>query len=75
MQIEGSLKVTNTYRNILKIALPISIAILIPQLNFLTNTLFLGRFTSGFGCGGYLLPHDGDGRLWVGIGYIDVDES
>jgi Na+-driven multidrug efflux pump len=44
MQIEGSLKVTNTYRNILKIALPISIAILIPQLNFLTNTLFLGYY-------------------------------
>ncbi len=44
MQIEGSLKVTNTYRNILKIALPISIAILIPQLNFLTNTLFLGFY-------------------------------
>lgn len=46
-----NLKVQNTYRNILRIALPISIAILIPQLNILTNTIFLGYYKpsiSGF---------------------------
>jgi multidrug resistance protein, MATE family len=35
------LSVTN--RGIIKLAAPISLAILIPQLNFLTNTAFLGR--------------------------------
>jgi len=40
----GNLQVKTTYRNILMIALPISIAILIPQLNILTNTLFLGYY-------------------------------
>lgn len=51
MSTAENLKVQNTYRNILKIALPISIAILIPQLNILTNTLFLGYYkpsVSGF---------------------------
>ncbi|GBL35514.1 probable multidrug resistance protein NorM [Filimonas sp.] len=44
MHAEETLKVSNTYKNILMIALPISIAILIPQLNILTNTLFLGYY-------------------------------
>ena len=34
--------VTNN-KDILKLALPISLAIAIPQINFLTNTAFLGR--------------------------------
>jgi len=48
MQSESSLQVKNTYQNILKIALPISIAILIPQLNILTNTLFLGYYQPSY---------------------------
>ena len=44
MQTDSSLQVKATYRAIIKIALPISIAILIPQLNILTNTLFLGYY-------------------------------
>ncbi|MBK7763820.1 MAG: MATE family efflux transporter [Bacteroidetes bacterium] len=46
-QNEISLKVSNTYANILKIAFPIGIAILIPQLSILTNTLFLGNYRPG----------------------------
>lgn len=38
------IQVQNTYRNIIQLALPISIAILIPQLNMLTNTVFLGNY-------------------------------
>ncbi len=37
------LQVEITNRNILKIALPISMAMLIPQINFITNNIFLGR--------------------------------
>lgn len=37
------LKVTNS--QILRIALPISFAILIPQLNFITNNIFLGHYS------------------------------
>ncbi len=44
MKTEESLLVSNTYKNILRIALPISIAILIPQLSILTNTIFLGYY-------------------------------
>jgi multidrug resistance protein, MATE family len=36
------LKVVVSNRQILKIALPISFAILVPQLNFITNNIFLG---------------------------------
>ena len=32
-----------SFKQIIKIAAPISVAILIPQLSFLTNTAFLGR--------------------------------
>jgi len=37
------LGVAVTNRQIIKLAAPISLALLIPQLNFFTNTLFLGR--------------------------------
>lgn len=42
-----NLQVKITNRQILKIALPISLAILIPQLNFLINNIFLGDFHGG----------------------------
>lgn len=38
------LQVKNTYKTILKLALPISVSIFIPQLNILTNTIFLGNY-------------------------------
>ncbi len=37
------LRVEITNRQILKIALPISLAMLVPQINFITNNIFLGR--------------------------------
>ena len=37
-----NLQVTTGHREILKIALPISLAIMVPQLNFITNNIFLG---------------------------------
>ncbi len=39
----NNLGVAATKRQILKLAAPISLAILIPQVNFFTNTVFLGR--------------------------------
>ncbi|MFM9911219.1 MAG: MATE family efflux transporter [Chitinophagaceae bacterium] len=41
---DSTLQLRVTNRQILKIALPISFAILIPQLNFITNNIFLGHF-------------------------------
>ena len=41
---ELQFKVTN--RQIMKLTLPISIAILVPQLNFITNNIFLGHYSS-----------------------------
>lgn len=38
------LEVSN--RQILKIALPISLALLVPQLNFITNNIFLGHYNT-----------------------------
>jgi putative MATE family efflux protein len=38
----NNLQVHVTYRQILKIALPISVSILIPQVNFITNNIFVG---------------------------------
>lgn len=38
-----TLGVTTSNRQILRLAAPISLALLIPQLNFFTNTVFLGR--------------------------------
>ena len=40
---ENQLGVSATNRQILKLAAPISLALLIPQLSFFTNTVFLGR--------------------------------
>ncbi len=41
----SNLKVEISNRQILKIALPISLAILVPQLNFITNNIFLGHYS------------------------------
>ena len=38
-----NLQVSITNRQILKIALPISFALLVPQINFITNNIFLGH--------------------------------
>lgn len=37
------LRLTVSYRQIVKIALPISAALLVPQINFITNNIFLAR--------------------------------
>lgn len=42
----SGLQVTLTNRQILKMAGPISFAILIPQLNFVTNNIFLGHYSN-----------------------------
>lgn len=39
----NNLKLEINYRSILKIALPISLAMLVPQLNYVINNIFLGR--------------------------------
>ena len=39
-----SLQLSNSRRQILRMALPISLAILIPQLNFVINNIFLGHY-------------------------------
>jgi len=41
----NDLKVKVTNKQILSIAMPITLAILIPQINMLTNSIFLGRYT------------------------------
>lgn len=41
-----NLQVQITNRQILKMTLPVSIAILVPQLNFITNNIFLGHYSS-----------------------------
>jgi multidrug resistance protein, MATE family len=40
-----NLQVDISNRQILKIALPISLAILVPQFNFITNNIFLGHYS------------------------------
>lgn len=40
--IDKSLQVKITNRQILKIALPISVALIIPNINFIANNIFLG---------------------------------
>src|SRR5688572_28259294 len=40
-----NLQVEVSNRQIMKIALPISLAILVPQLNFITNNIFLGHYS------------------------------
>jgi multidrug resistance protein, MATE family len=39
------LQVGTSYRDIVKIAAPISLALLVPQLNFVTNAVFLGHLS------------------------------
>jgi MATE family, multidrug efflux pump len=39
-----SLQVETSYRQIIKLALPISFAVLIPQFNFITTNIFLGHY-------------------------------
>ena len=41
----NNLQVSVSNRQILKIALPISLAILVPQVNFITNNIFLGHYS------------------------------
>ncbi len=41
----SALQFTTSNRQIIRMALPISLAILIPQLNFVINNIFLGHFT------------------------------
>ena len=40
---QTNLKLNISNRQILKLALPISFALLVPQINFITNNIFLGR--------------------------------
>ncbi len=44
MSAANSLQVEISYRQIIKLALPISFAILIPQFNFITTNIFLGHY-------------------------------
>lgn len=44
-RVYNDLKVTISNRQILKIAIPISFAILVPQFNFITNNIFLGQLS------------------------------
>lgn len=39
----GNLKVGTGYRQILAIALPVTMALIVPQLNFITNNIFIGQ--------------------------------
>jgi multidrug resistance protein, MATE family len=43
--LHSNLQVEISTRQILKIALPISLAILVPQANFITNNIFLGHYS------------------------------
>ena len=44
-KIHSDLQVNITNRQIFRIALPISLAILVPQANFITNNVFLGHYS------------------------------
>lgn len=44
--MKETLKSKNTYRHIFSVALPMSLAIMIPQLSILANTIFLGNYES-----------------------------
>jgi putative MATE family efflux protein len=44
MATANSLQVETSYRQIIRLALPISFAILIPQFNFITTNIFLGHY-------------------------------
>ena len=41
------LQVSTSYRHILKLALPIFASLVVPQLNFVTNNIFIGQFLPG----------------------------
>ncbi len=41
---EVNIKVENSYRNIIQLALPMMVAILIPQISMIVNTIFLGTY-------------------------------
>ncbi|MEP7278407.1 MAG: MATE family efflux transporter [Bacteroidota bacterium] len=43
--IHKNLQVSISYKQILNIALPISLGTLVPQLNYITNNIFLGRLS------------------------------
>lgn len=43
--LNKDLQVEASYRQIIRLALPISFAILIPQINYVTNNIFLGHYT------------------------------
>src|SRR5947207_4206233 len=45
MATTNSLQVETSYRQIIKLALPISFAMLIPQFNFITTNIFLGHYS------------------------------
>jgi len=45
LEMENILQVNVSYKQILKIALPISFAILVPQFNFIINNIFLGHLS------------------------------
>ena len=45
MNRDKSLQISISNRQILQIALPISLAILVPQFNFITNNIFLGHYS------------------------------
>lgn len=43
--LNKDLQVEASYRQIIRLALPISFAILIPQINYITNNIFLGHYS------------------------------
>lgn len=59
------LKSKNTYRHIFSVALPMSLAIMIPQLSILANTIFLGNYESADG-----LVHGKDALSVAGVAGI-----
>lgn len=44
--LHADLRLDVNFKSIVKLALPISLAILIPQLNFIINTIFLGHYNT-----------------------------
>src|SRR5215467_10327847 len=44
MTTTTTLQVETSYRQIIKLALPISFSVLIPQFNFITTNIFLGHY-------------------------------
>ena len=47
--VQNSLQVEITNKQILKITLPIALSILVPQINFITNSIFLGHLKNNGG--------------------------